>query len=164
MNLNPDFVRTQIEALRRNCPELAEDDEAWLLSLESETSIDELLTSIVDRLDDVAALAGGLAGKIAEFEVRQDRYKQQQFKLREIALAVMQAAGIPKKELPSATLSIRKGGTKVVITDEAYVPDIFCRITRAPDKAKIKEHLLAGTQMNWANLETTPETLTVRTK
>lgn len=160
--LDPAIVRQQIEILRASFPELAEDEELWLLSLTSETDIDLLLTKIVDRLDDVAALCGGLAGKIAEFEARQERYEQQQRKLRDVALAVMQAAGIKKMELPSATLSVRAGSTKVVINDEASVPDILCKITRTPDKVKIRDMLRDGAAVNWAHLETGEQTLAVR--
>lgn len=166
MNLDPTAVKQQIANLRLQFPELEEDEADWLVSLESETNTTELLSKIVDRLDDVAALAGGLEGKIAEFHIRADRYRAQQLKLRAVALAVMQMAGVKKMELPSATLSVRAGSTRVEISDEASVPDVLCKITRTPDKTRIKELLTNGdpASVNWAALVQQPDTLAIRTK
>lgn len=164
MNLDPTVVKQQISNLRLQFPELEESEADWLLSLESETDATELLSRIIDRLHDVEALAGGLATKIAEFEVRQARYGEQQKKLRSMALAIMQMANVRKLELPSATLSVRAGSQKVVIVDEASVPDILCKITRTPDKTRIKEMLLEGASFNWAAIETSDPSLAIRTK
>ena len=67
-------------------------------------------------------------------------------------------------ELPEATLSIRVGMPKVVVTDEAVLPDTLCRIKREPDKTKIKESLLAGNAVEGAVLSNAEHTLTIRTK
>lgn len=164
MNLDPAIIRHQVETLRALCPELEQDEEAWLLSLESETDMDALLGKIVDRLDDVAALSIGLEAKIAEFDARRVRYIEQQRKLRGIALAVMQMAGISKKELPSATLSVVKGRERLVIPDDTAVPDEYCRFKREPNKTEIKEAIALGLAINWAALETGEQTLSVRPK
>jgi hypothetical protein len=164
VKLDPVIIRQQIENLRLQFPELETDEESWLLSLESETDADGFLAAVVDRFDEVTSLSGGLAGKIAEFEVRLKRYEHQQQKLRSLALAIMQAAGLTKKELPTATLSVRKGSQRVVINDDASVPDELCRIKREPDKPRIKQQLLDGAAFNWATLQVSEPTLSIRTK
>lgn len=150
--MDPAIVRQQIENLRLQFPELEEDEVEWLLSLESETDMDDLLSKIVDRLDEVATLRGGIAGKIAQLENRDSRLKDQELKLRACALSLMQAAGIKKKELPSATLSVRAGRGQVDIIDESLIPDILCRITRVPDKTEIRKVLERDSTINWACL------------
>jgi hypothetical protein len=161
---DPAIVRQQIENLRLQFPELEEDEADWLLSLESETDINELLSKIVDRLDEVSVLRGGLAGKIAQLEVRDGRFKDQELKLRACALALMQIANLQKKVLPSATLSVRAGRSQVVILDEAMVPDIMCKITRAPDKTIIRKTIEQGGPLNWARLEDGKPSLAILTK
>lgn len=162
--MDPTIVRQQVENLRLQFPELEADEADWLLSLESETDLGDLLSRIVDRLDEIATLRGGIAGKIAQLENRDDRFKDQEAKLRACALSLMQMAGIKKKELPSATLSVRNGRTQVVIVDKAAVPDIMCRITREPDKTEIRKVLERDSAINWARLEGGKPSLTILTK
>lgn len=162
--LDPSIVKLQVENLRLQHGELEADEEAWLLALESETSLDELLTKLVERLDETAILSGGLQTRITELELRQARFAQRQRSIRQAILGLMQGAGVPKKELPLATLSVRKGSQHVVILDEASVPDVLCKITRTPDKAKVKELLLNGSAPNWAHMETGEPSLMIRVK
>ena len=161
----PDLVRHQIAKLRSLFPEMEDDDtEAWLLSLQSETDMEGMLAVLLNRLNEVEALSGGLAGKIAEFESRMSRFEQQQRSIKSAMLSVMQAAGIRKHTLPTATLSVRDGIDRVQINDEASVPDTFCRIKREPDKTKIKVHLQEGSSLNWAALVRGEQSLAIRTK
>ena len=48
--LDPTFVRAQIEALRVAYPDIADDEDQWLLTLESETDLREFLTLAVRRM------------------------------------------------------------------------------------------------------------------
>jgi hypothetical protein len=62
-------------------------------------------------------------------------------------LKIMQWADLKRIELPEVTLSQHMGQRKVLgEPDVDLLPDDFVRITitRAPDKAKIKEALLRG--------------------
>ena len=49
--LDPGAVRLQIENIRLVHPEIVEDNEAWLATLESETDFNEILTTIVRRIE-----------------------------------------------------------------------------------------------------------------
>jgi hypothetical protein len=64
--------------------------------------------------------------------------------MRALAFNIMQDADIKKLELTQRTLSIRLGTPKVIITDEAALPDRLCRIKREPDKLLIRKHLESG--------------------
>jgi hypothetical protein len=164
MYLSPDIVRQQISQLLLKYPELAEDQEALELSLESETDAIDLLDQLLARRTETNSLIAALDIHIAEMKQRSNRLSEREDAIRELMFGIMKAAGLPKAERPLATLSIRKGGTKVVIPDDAAVPVTYCKTTVVPDKTAIKKALDTGEMFNWATLETGPETLSVRTK
>ena len=142
--LNPQIIRRQIEALKVLHVDLFEDEEAWLLSLESETDMNALLTQIVRRIEDSKALVLGTEDRLEELAARRKRFKDRIESLRDLAQKIMEAADLAKIELPEVTLSIRNVAPSVVITDEENLPDIACKFERKPDKAKIKELLATG--------------------
>lgn len=144
MNINPQIVRQQIENLKVLHIDLFEDEEAWLLALESETDMDALLTSIVRRIEDSKALVLGAKDRAEELAARRKRFEDRIESLRNLAFKIMDAADVSKIELPEVTLSVRNVAPSVVITDEENLPDIACKFERKPDKAKIKELLATG--------------------
>lgn len=163
MNLDPAVVRQQIENLKVLHPELVEDEEAWLLSLESETDINALLTSIVRRIEDSKALVVGTKDRFQELEARKKRFEHRVETLRNLAFKIMSAADLSKVELPEATLSLRNTPPSVIITDEDNLPDIACKFERKPDKAKIKE-LLADGIVAGAEMTNGGQTVSIRIK
>jgi sugar-specific transcriptional regulator TrmB len=163
MQLNPLIVRHQIEMLKVSNPEIMADDEAWLLSLESETNIEELLTQVVRQIEDTKALVVGTKDRFEELKARKDRFENRVESLRTLAFKLMEAAELPKLELPEATLSIRSVPSSVVVTDEEKLPDIACKFERKPDKAKIKE-LLASGMVAGATMSNGSKSLTIRIK
>ena len=68
-----------------------------------------------------------------------------------------------KLEFPEATLSIGRGAQKVVIFEEAAIPDEFW-IEQKPrlDKVGIKDALKAGTNVVGATLDNGAARLTIR--
>jgi hypothetical protein len=162
--LDPVFVRAQIDALRVAYPQIENEEDQWLLTLESETDVVELLTVAVDRLQDARALINGIGQRISELKVRQDRFDQRCEAMRSLAFKVMTWAEVKKLELAEATLSIRAGQPKVIITDEAALPIDCVRIKREPDKAAIKEHFARGDSVPGAELSNAEPTLAVRIK
>jgi len=77
---------------------------------------------------------------------------------------LMEMARLPKIELVPATLSIRAGQPRVIVTDEAVLPDNCVRIKREPNKIAIKELLGRGEQIAGAELSNSEPSLTVRVK
>jgi hypothetical protein len=144
VNINPLVVRQQIENLKVSHPELIEDDEAWLASLESETKFEELVTQLVRRIDDSKALAEGTAGRLTELQERKARMLHRMESLRNLLFKLMESAELAKLELPECSISIRNVAPSVIITDEENLPDIACKFERKPDKTKIKELLKDG--------------------
>jgi len=154
----------EIEALIAEYPELADDEQLRADMLEGETSIDDVLTRIVRREREAQAFAGGIKSEMDDLASRLVRYERRGQAMRALAKRVLEAASLTKKELPIATLSIRNGQPKVIITDESAVPDAYCKVTRTPDKTRIKEAIAAGEAVPGAVLSNGEPTLTVRCK
>jgi hypothetical protein len=163
MRLNPQVIRQQIENLKTLHIDLFEDEEAWLLTLESETDMDALLTSIVRRIEDSKALVLGTKDRAEELAARRKRFEDRIESLRNLAFKIMEAADIAKLELPEVTLSVRNVAPSVIITDEESLPDIACKFERKPDKTKIKE-LLATGLVAGAAMTNDGKTLSIRIK
>jgi len=162
--LDPTFVRAQIDALRAAYPQVADDEDQWLLSLESETDLREFLTIAVKRICEAEACAEGIGDLIREVRERQQRFEQRGEAMRAMAFKLMNAADVRKIELAQATLSIRAGQPKVIVTDEAALPPDCIRIRREPDKIAIKEHLARGEPVAGAELSNREDVLAVRIK
>lgn len=164
MRLDPNQVRQQVDNLRVSYPEIVEDDDAWLLCLESETDLHELLRIFERKRQEACSLAGAIASNIAELGNRQGRFERREQAMRAAMFKLLQWADVRKVELPEATVSIRNGTQKVLITDEDQLSDILCRFKREPDKTKIKELLTTGQPVKGAELSNAEPTISIRTK
>lgn len=163
MRLDPNIVRQQIVNLLVQFPELEEDEQLRADMIEGETDLHEFLSMVERKRQDAAELAGAVAGSIAQLELRQGRFERREQAMRSLMFKVLQFAELRKVELPEATVSVRDGVQKVIITDEAIIPDILCRIKREPDKLKIKDLLKSGSPVRGAELSNAEPTLMVRT-
>jgi hypothetical protein len=77
---------------------------------------------------------------------------------------LMTHAGLRRVVLPEATLSIRAGQPRVIITDEAALPPDCVRVRTEPDKVAIKDRLMRGEPVPGATLSNSESVLSVRTK
>ena len=165
MLLNPQVVRQQIENLKVSHPELLEDDEAWLASLESETKFEELLTQVVRRIEDTKALAEGMSGRLTELQERKARFLHRMESLRNLLFKLMESAELAKLELAEATISVRKGQPKVIgDADPKALPDELCKISRDLDRTAIKDALKAGQTVPGFQLSNSQPTISIRIK
>jgi len=162
--LDPIFVRAQIDALRAAYPQIADDEDQWLLTLESETDLREFLAVAVKRMCEAEAFVEGIRDLITDIKARQLRFEQRSDAMRTLAFKVMTTAAVRKVELPQATLSIRAGQPKVIILDEHALPNELVRIKREPNKPKIKDYIDAGMEVPGAELSNREEQLAVRIK
>ena len=162
--LDPTFVRAQIDALRAAYPQIADDEDQWLLSLESETDLREFLTVAVKRICEAEAFVEGIDDLITDIKTRRQRFEQRGEAMRTMAFKLMSAADVRKLELPQATLSIRAGQPRVIITDEARLPPECLRIRTEPDKVRIKDRLSHGEHVDGAEMSNAESVLSVRIK
>lgn len=140
---------------------------------------DQLLANFPDLTEDAVTLADTLAG-IDDFEEQCVAAKRYAIERRAHAKAIgeiiedltsrkrrleegaanidgkilhaMRTAGISKIRAPDMTISVNPGKPRLVIVDDAAVPNTLCRIRREPDKAAIAEWLAEIDSMqvpNW---------------
>jgi nitrogen fixation/metabolism regulation signal transduction histidine kinase len=165
MRLDPNAIRLQVENLKLQHPELLEDDEAWIATLESESDFNELLTTIVRRIEDTKALVIGTKDRFEELKARKDRFEHRVETLRTLAFKIMQAAELAKVELPEATLSLRAGTQQLIgDADPQALPDTLCKISRDLDRTAIKDALKTGQTVPGFQLSNSPPSLTIRIK
>lgn len=162
--LDPAVIRLQIHNLELQHPEVFGDEELKAISIESETDAFEYLRTLARMIGEREAHAAGTSGYIQMLQARKKRLEDGAEGLREMALTIMQAAGIDKAQLPEATVSVGKAPAKVIITDVDMVPDIFCKHTRTPDKDRIKNQLKDGYPVAGAVLSNGGAQLSIRVK
>jgi Siphovirus Gp157 len=156
-------IREQINRLRQSYPEVMDDDELFQLAIESETDLPEFMNRIVARMVDAENMADVQAAELKNLKARRDRYVARHKAMRALAFNIMQEEGIKKLELTQRTLSVRLGPTKVIITDEAALPQDCIVVTTRPDKIGIEHMLKNGMPVPGASLSNAEPVLMVST-
>jgi Siphovirus Gp157 len=130
--------------------------------IEGETSVLEMIDQLLSDVAGDAALIAGIDAVMADLAERKKRFKDRQERTRELLLYVMQSLELRSMERPAATLAVRVAPPRVIITDEAAIPQHLIRIKHEPNKALIADAIKAGEQVPGAELSNQPETLSLR--
>jgi hypothetical protein len=163
--LDPIFVRSQIDLLRLQCPEIDDGDETLRMDmLEAQTDLNQFLDAVIKHKHNMEVLAESIGKLIEQHRIRRARFEQIAEAMRETARKIMEHAGVKKIVLPRATLSIRAGVPKVIITDETLLPPSCIRVKHEPDKPAIAECFARGERVPGAEMSNAQEILTVRIK
>jgi len=165
MKINPAFLRQQITNVLLDYPDLANDPELRADTLEGCTDLKEALMTLfhLNDLDDEHLL--GIMEKQAERKMRQERIERRIASRRAMMLKIMQWADIRKMELPEATLSQRAGQPKLIgEPDVSLLPEELVKVTRTPDRTKIREALLRGDFVPECTLSNSEPVLAIHTK
>lgn len=161
--LDAQTIAQTIEALKLSFPELADEEETWLLTLESETDLTELLRKLERHRREAEANAEALELVIKDYKLRKYRMGKHEEAMRALAMKLLTAAEVDKLQLPEATYSLRSVPPSVVITDEDALPDAACRFKREPDRTAIKDMLQIG-PVEGACMSNGGRTISIRTK
>jgi hypothetical protein len=153
----------QREALLQAFPELAEDEATLRDTLEGISHAPDLIATFIRDARSDEAMAEALKAMIGDMVIRKERFVYRAERRRLAAQRLMDACELRKIEMPDFTASVRSVPSKVVIDDEAALPDTLCRTIRQPDKAAIREALAMGA-VTGAHLTNGSETLTIRVK
>lgn len=160
-------IRAQImERLLAQYPELKEDQDALLDTLEGLSDFNDYLIEIFESSRTDLFSVEAIGYRITELKERQERLLAREKAKRSLIGWAMGEAGLKKIEAPSVTLSLRNVPPSVQITDEALIPPSLVKVkeVRSPDKAAIKERLEAGDVIPGAELSNGSVTLSARTK
>lgn len=164
MRLDPNIIKQQINNLLLQFPEMEEDETLRADMIEGGTDLHDFLRMIERQRQQATHMAGAIASNIAELGLRQERFERREQAIRTLMFKIMQYAHQRNAELPEATISIRAGTQKVIITDEALITPDYIRIVQSPDKTKIKEALTSGQDVSGAELSNAEPTLSIKTK
>jgi len=153
--------------LRRRLVEAdPEIDETTLLdTLEGATNLHEAIGGVIRAALEEEALADGLKCRLEKMKQRHERFESQSAKKRQVALDVMEEAGIEKILQPDFTVSLRTAPPSVVVTDPTLIPE-FCWIPQPAklDRKRVLDALKAGTAISGATLSNSKVCLSIRTR
>lgn len=134
-----DLTKLQVEAIAAHLRDNLDDDErAYLDTLEGETDLIEWVRKLLGRIEEDEGNILALKEQIGDRTTRKSRAEHRIETNREAIKALLDCARLDKLTLPEATVSVRDIGPKIIVTDEALLPDEYVRITRKPDMAAIK--------------------------
>lgn len=157
------MLEFEIERLRIEYPELAEDEQLRADTIEGETDAHTILDRIVSQILEAKTLEEAQAARLGELRARKEATARRQEAMRKLALRIMKAADLPKVKLTEKTLGVLKGRESVEILAEDLLPAwaFKTEVTRTPSKADIKAAIDAGINVPGAGLKTGDDTLRV---
>jgi hypothetical protein len=137
------------EMLRTQFPEIGSDDDLWLSSLESVTDATALAEQLAERAIHLVALQAAALDRAKQLQARAKRFEAEEDRLREILLALVDAAGGRKMVFSGATLSPRNTPAKVVANDPTLTPDEYMIevVSKKPDTRAIRDALELGAEV-----------------
>lgn len=157
-----DQLRIQIENLVRQYPEIAEDEILRADMLDGETSIEQVLTSLVRMGEDARAMRDATQTQLDNLKARGDRFGRRIVFSRALIFKILEAAKLKKKELPEATVYLRNNAPALIgEPDGDKLPDDYVKVERKPDKKKIKDAMIAGTTFEGLALSNQPPSVVV---
>lgn len=144
------------------------DDEDLILdTLEGESEALEAVSRLLRWMNERGAIAASLKALEADYAARRKRHEEAVKTARGALAQFMDAIGVRKLERPEATISLTERGPSVIypadLNAEA-LPEQFRRWTCEPDKAAIREAMLAGEAVLGLTLSNGETSLTVRVK
>ena len=150
------------ERLLESFPDLAEDEEALLDTLDGETELTDKLAAILRSALHEEAMINGLREYQRDLGRRMSALRARAHKKRSVVLHFMEDVGLKKLEAPDLTASRKVTPPGVVVIDENQLPKEFVRVKSEPDKSAIKAALKEGQDVPGAQLGNTGETLQVK--
>lgn len=153
------------ERLLAMFPDLAEDEQTLLDTLEGETSLQEQIVALMRSADNDRILVMGIKERIAELGERMNRLEARHDTKRELIASAMAAADLKKIEAPEWTISLRRIPPSVVIQNEDAIPEQFKKsrtlvsVDKTALKAALENEAIPGAVMSNGGIG-----LTVRTR
>ena len=158
------YLKSLIDQLKIDHPELADDDDLRADTFEGETDLHAVLEKLVASALNADAWAGAVKTRREELADRQKRFTDKYESLRNIILSILERAELPKVQLVEATLSVRKIAPAPIVTDVNLLPENCVKIERKADIAAIKTALETLPFIDGVIMSNGKTSLTIRTK
>ena len=161
MKIDMTKLQHDLDMLLLEFPVLKDDEQLRHDMLEGSTDVFEVLDRMVasEALD--SSLIKGIDDRIKELKNRKDRLDHRINVTRKMIFKVMEMAQLRKKEVPSGTVYIKKGVTKVIVTDENKLNETYWRIKKEVDKTKIKHDIMDGMTVDGAYISNGDDTVVI---
>ena len=153
-----------IERLKLEYPDLADDDQLRADVFEGETEIIGVLSKLLNISMDAGFMASAVTERMKANAERKARFERQEEMARKLMQTVMERAGQSKLVLTEATLSITHYPPKPIVTDESQLPEGCWRVKREPNLTAIKERIKAGETIPGVGASNGYSSLTIRAK
>ena len=156
-------ARRLIEQIRADYPD---DDDLLHDVVEGETDLLEICDWIARKIGEDDAAIAAITQYQDELGQRADRLAKRIESNRVRLAGTLTALDMTKMELPTATLSMRMGKQKVVVTNQDAIPDDYKakRISFTIDKDTIRSRIDNGESIPGAHLSNAEPSLTIRRK
>lgn len=164
IHIDANVIRQQIENLLTLNPQLAEDEQLRADMVEGSTDLHEFLRVVERRRQEAESMVEAINLNIETLNKRQDRFVLREGALRLLMFKLLSIADVKKVEMPEATVSVRNGTAKVIISDEDAIPDDYCSFKRTPNKQAIKAVLETGADVPGCCLSNGEPTISIRTR
>lgn len=128
-------------------PELAEDHQALIDTLDSVSDLDEQIIAALRAAVEREAHAEALAALIKQMQERKGRLEAGADKLRGVCLYVMQESSRSRINAPDMTVTVQQGRAGVTVIDETVLPEEFVKVTRTPKLKEIGDAVKAGREV-----------------
>lgn len=164
--MNMQITLAHIQAAKDMIAPLCDGDEDLFADMmEAETDIDRFIARLHEQIARDEEMLVGIKDRKATIAERESRIKARKDKMKAMIGHALRVAGMKKIELPEATYSVRDGNPKLVVVDDAAVPETFKVAKFVTDKAAINEAFAeADTLPNWLAREDARDVVTARTK
>lgn len=162
-----------LEMLRTEHGQVIDTPDEVIAALSEEgVDVATILRRLARATLDAKANAAAAEARMEDLQARRDRFKRWEATYRGVILDVMEAIlprdkdGKMKFADPEFSLSVSAGQPRVIITDEATVPEAYVTVTetKAVNKTQIKYALQLGEDVPGASLSNGGSVLTVRSK
>lgn len=159
-------LQRQTEAAKKLLVDLPrEDDQLVADSIEGETSLFQAIDAAISEIDECEILIAGLDEKIKAFDARKKQMKDKSDRIRALIERAMVETDQMSIRLPSGTISLRKVGPALIVTDEALIPSRFWTAQPRPapklDKKALAEAVKSET-IPGADLDNGSVSLSIR--
>jgi len=104
---------------------IADDEQATHDAIEGETGLLDAIAGAVNRLNEIDALRAGLSEYIAKLKQRSSRLDNQSALIRTALASAIEATGLKRIDLASATLTVKALPPFVTVISEADIPSAF---------------------------------------
>ena len=163
---NPVFavnaILEHVATLKREFPQLAEDDELLADTLEGETDLNSVAEKLVTMIRECDMNSEAIGARIGALRERQTRSTTRMNFYRGLLHRLLTESDVKQVKTVEGNVSVVNSPERVIIIDETAIPDEYCRIKREPDKTAIRKALNSNKHVSGASLSNGGTTVSIR--